>query len=117
MYCYDKAEVKRCIRLGMMAHGLRKIGYTQAILEIIHEDHQGNALMICASPTLVQMAKLRYRNLYSSDTAPAFCVPQTAEHYILGQDKAVYVDSFDLVSAEMRAKVHELLRGRVAGAW
>lgn len=62
MFCTTKDEVKATIRKFQMAHGDRQIGKTQAILEVVHEDYQGNAVLVLPTFQLVDLVKRRYQN-------------------------------------------------------
>jgi hypothetical protein len=117
MYCTNKDEVKQSIRQNQMAHGPRGIGKTQGILEVIHEDHQGAAVLMVPFSALKSIARQRYKEAFPHDVVPIICTLCGLRSAIAGTNIPVYVDTLDLVDAFDRERVHELLCGRVIGAW
>ena len=117
MYCDNKGEVKQCIRQGGMAWGNRGIGKTQAILEIIHEDHGGVAVLVLPTESLMRITMRRYREAYPGDALPIFCTAHNLEKLIRGRSFPVYVDTYDLFNHEDTSRIDYVLRGHVIGAF
>jgi|ERR1700722_2020247 len=64
MFVTNKDEAKAALRSGKVVHGDRAIGKTEALIEVIHEDHKGNAIVVMAMPMHGDIFKSRYRERY-----------------------------------------------------
>ena len=68
----SRAFSRDAIRAGKIVYGPRSCGKTQALLEVIHEDLKGVAVVICASSIECRVYRARYRDMFPRDRAPRF---------------------------------------------
>lgn len=90
-------DLKMRMRTGQVISALRQLGSTAAIIELIHEDHQGRAIYGCPHYQQLRQFADRYRALYPGDQQP-LCLILSVRHIVQsalsGRDLPVYVDVF-----------------------
>jgi hypothetical protein len=64
MFVTNKDEAKAALRSGKVVHGDRQIGKTEALIEVIHEDHKGNAILVVPMAQIGDIFKRRYRERF-----------------------------------------------------
>ena len=84
----------------------RRLGKTEAIMQIIHEKHGGNAAVISPSEVLSEGIYRRYMEAYPDDTVPLF----TSDPMWLRGKKSrmVYVDEPWFMSESKRQAIANL---------
>jgi hypothetical protein len=87
---------KENIRAGKLVSGPRNCGKTQGLLEVIHEDFAGVAVIVCASGTEARIYRNRYREMFPNDRRPRF-VSAKNEQALEGLSGA-FVDGFERMS-------------------
>jgi hypothetical protein len=84
----------------------RQIGKTEAIIQIIHEKHGGNAAVISPSEMLSEGIYRRYREAYPNDTTPLFT---SDPMWLRGKEsRPVYVDEPWFMSESKRQAIANL---------
>jgi len=88
---------------GIIIGGLhRQIGKTTAILELIHEDHRGQAWYFCQNEQARRHAILLYRQMYGFET---FYSATMVEMLGGSLDWPVYVDEWESIPTITREKL------------
>lgn len=92
------AHIKKTMEIypGLLLGLPRQVGKTQAILEIIHDVHEGEAIYFCPTRLIQDISYSRYRDLYPDDCIPLFT---SDPYYCRGTDTPIYVDEWWMISA------------------
>lgn len=86
----------------------RRIGKTSAILEIIHEDHDGNGTVFCMNAAMAAYAKQMYRDKYPNDPVPNFT---NNTQRVVGRSDPIFADEWwDIPASDRR---HLIATGRL----
>jgi hypothetical protein len=87
------AWIKQTIRWfpGVLLGLKRKVGKTRAILELVHEEHGGRAVVFSLNADMSQYARNWYRELYPHDSQPAFVC---TVYQLSGSKEPIYVDEW-----------------------
>jgi predicted GNAT superfamily acetyltransferase len=91
MLATNKESAKSILRKHEWVEGDRRIGKTEALIEVIHEDHQGNAVVVYPSAELGEMFKRRYHEKYPHDPIPSV---QNARNAGRGETRPIYADVY-----------------------
>jgi hypothetical protein len=91
----SKEEAKDAIRKGGLIDGNRQIGKTEALMEVIHEDHHGDVILTGARMELMESFVTRYRERFPEDKLPTIQPPRTAG---MGDPRQVYADVYSLLN-------------------
>ncbi len=104
-------QYKLELRAGKMISGLRGTGKTTAILEVIHEDYAGDALVGCVTSTLAGLFKHQYHRFYPTDAIPRTFVPRSEDTLYAGLASRLRYDNifFD-VAGQLDYTVQRELR-------
>lgn len=97
MFVTNKDEAKAALRSGKVVHGDRQIGKTEALIEVIHEDHKGNAIVVTAMAEHGDIFKSRYREKFPDDSVPRIEHPRTAGR---GTTTPLYADCYGMLREE-----------------
>jgi hypothetical protein len=94
-------RIKTTIRWfpGILLGLKRQVGKTQAVLELIHEEHEGRAVIFSPSKEFSEIAKRRYEGMYPQDTKALFACTTT---HLRGFRFPVYVDEWWVLPRETR---------------
>jgi hypothetical protein len=102
------ARIKQVIEWfpGVTLGVRRQVGKTEAIMQIIHEKHGGNAAVISPSEMLSEGIYRRYREAYPNDTMPLF----TSDPMRLRgeESRPVYIDEPWFMSESKRRAIGDL---------
>ena len=110
MLVTNKEEAKKALRTGVFIHGDRAIGKTEALMEVIHEDHQGNVILVAPTVLLGEVFKNRYRQKFPDDPIPKIENPRIAGR---GESKPVYADVLALFSESERQDLMPVLKASI----
>ena len=109
-YATNKEEAKAMLRQNKIINGDRAIGKTEALIEIIHDDHQGNAIVVSANHGIRDYIKNFYRAKYPGEPLPSF---QSPLHAGLGDSRPLYVDVYQLLSEDDRENLGPVLTAAI----
>lgn len=109
MFVTNKDEAKVALRAGKVVHGDRQIGKTEALIEVIHEDHKGNAIVVTPSHEIGAWFLSRYRQLYPDGPKPKIEHPRDAGR---GTSTPLYVDCYGM----LQGKDQDDIKMRMAAA-
>lgn len=101
----DRARIKAMIRAGYVVSTPRQCGATQALLELIHEDHDGKAVLIAASGREAHIYEGRYMSMYPNRTRPTFRAG--SGRTVLDGIELVYVDGLSRFDLEFLDVLYE----------
>lgn len=87
---------------GVLIGVQRQIGKTQAIMELVHEDHKGNAQIACMSQRMAELLRLRYRESFTSEYQPSFI---TTARQAIGTGRPLYADEWWAIPSENRREL------------
>lgn len=110
---YLTAEIKEKLAKGEFAHFPRQTGKSEALLEFIHDEHSGEAIVICMNSDMAHVMIWRYQKKYPGENVPSFCTGESAENNIRGNSKPVYLEEPHLLPG--RAVREAINSGRLAG--
>jgi AAA+ ATPase superfamily predicted ATPase len=99
-----REQVKKRIRAGFVVYGDRQIGKTQALLELLHEDYAGKAVLMVANRNEGHIYEQRYREMFPGERLVT--VVASDENQLAGQ-KRIYVDGLSRFVWEMRTACYE----------
>lgn len=97
-------QVKKRIREGYVVYGPRQIGKTQALLELIHEDHSGKVTLLVANSNEGHIYASRYSQMFPGERLAVAVANR--ESQLVGQER-IYVDGLERFVPDMRAACHE----------
>ena len=110
MWADNKTEVKAGLRSRAIVNGDRAIGKTEALIDVIHEDHQGQAVVVLPTNTLREIFKCRYHKKYPNDPIPRIDPPHIAGR---GMSWPIYADVLQLFPAVDRNKLDGVLTAAI----
>ena len=109
-FVINKEGAKDGLRSGNLILGDRQIGKTEALMEVIHEDHKGEAVVVLPTDTLRDIFKDRYHKKYPDDPIPITDPPHIAGR---GRSLPMYADVLSLFPEANRQHLEGQLRAAI----
>ena len=101
----DRVRIKDLIRSGHVVSTPRQCGATQALLELLHEDHGGVAALFVANIREGHIYKSRYLDMFHGEKPPAIWVGDQST--TLDGQKEIYTDGLSRFDPTFRQACYE----------
>ena len=76
---YQTEKIKQAIREGKVVWSERQTGKTTAIMEVVHDDYQGKALVFVPNELLRGIFRRAYRDKYHGEPVPVVTAAHSTE--------------------------------------
>lgn len=95
------ARIKSVLRWfpGLVLGLNRQVGKTSAVLEVIHDDHEGQATVFCMNNEMREHTRRMYKDKYPNEQVPNFV---SSTEKVQGRNDPIFADEWWCIPAEQR---------------